>query len=330
MAITILDIQSPITQSSLLTPSVPLADKNWFKTGGLAQWYGEPTTAEEFQKLLAAAHTYELPLFVLGEGANILISDEGYQGLVIRPRLTSIRRLPGDATHDIVEAGAGVSFGNLIAWCLEQNLLGLEEFSGIPGTVGGSVFINIHYFEFLLSQFIESALVIHKTTGELTAVNNDWFHFGYDYSTLHSENYYLVSARFKLRKVSTHEALIAKGRSFEIARHRAKRYPTSHTCGSFFRNFHAEEVAQVTQGKQLIFVAYYLDKLGVKGELSVGGATVSHQHANMIVNKGTATSTDIITLARTMQELVFNNYGIMPQPECRLIGFSTYPLHHVQ
>lgn len=328
MAITTLDIRTHSPLSSLLLPAVSLADKNWFKTGGAAQFYAEPTTAQEFQDALMAAQTYQLPIFLLGEGANILINDDGFNGLVIRPRMNDIRRIPGDGTHDLVEAGAGVSFKDLIAWCLENNLSGLEEFSGIPGTVGGSVFINIHYFEFLLSQFIESALVIHKATGELSAVDNRWFHFGYDYSTLHAENYYLVSARFKLKKVSTSDALIAKGRSIEMMRHRAKRYPTSHTCGSFFRNFHEEEVTNMT--KKLIFVAYYLDKIGVKGELSVGDAIVSHQHANMIINRGNATTADIIQLARTMQELVFKTYGIMPQPECRLVGFTHYPLHHAQ
>lgn len=328
MAITILDSPIQLPLSSAFRPSVPLADKNWFKTGGAAQFFSEPTTAEEFRDALIAAQASQLPLFMLGEGANILISDDGFKGLVIRPQLREIRRLTGDATHDIIEAGAGVSFKELISWCLDHNLLGLEEFSGIPGTVGGSVYINIHYFEFLLSQFLESAVVIEKATGELSVVDAEWFHFGYDYSTLHAETHYLVSARFKLRKVNTQDALIAKGRSMEMSRHRAQRYPTSHTCGSFFRNFFPEEVVHAKIEKKLIYVAYYLDKLGVKGELSVGDAIVSHQHANMIVNRGKATTADIIQLARTMQELVFKNYGIMPQPECRLIGFTHYPLHH--
>ena len=115
-----------------------------------------------------------------------------------------------------------------------------------------------------------------------------------------------------------------------MIRHRAKRYPTSHTCGSFFRNFHEEEFSRAKTGKKLPFVAYYLDKLGVKGELSVGDAIVSHQHANMLINKGNASSADIINLARAMQELVYTTYGIMPQPECRLIGFTSNPLHHDQ
>ena len=76
----------------------------------------------------------------------------------------------------------------------------------------------------------------------------------------------------------------------------------------------------------MIYIAYYLDILGIKGELSVGDALISHQHANMLINKGAATSHDIITLARRMQELVYGKFGIIPQPECQLIGFKEYPL----
>jgi UDP-N-acetylmuramate dehydrogenase len=98
------------------------------------------------------------------------------------------------------------------------------------------------------------------------------------------------------------------------------------TCGSFFRNFHNHEVSLVSNGKKMIFVAYYLDKIGIKGQLKVGDAIVSYQHANMLINQGNATSTDIITLACTMQKMVKDHFDIVPQPECRLIGFKEYPL----
>ena len=120
--------------------------------------------------------------------------------------------------------------------------------------------------------------------------------------------------------------MYAKGRSEEMIRHRAKRYPTAYTCGSFFRNFHEHEVTLMSQGKKLIYVAYYLDKIGVKGQLLVGDAVVSYQHANMIVNRGKATTADIIALAQKMQTMVLDQFGILPQPECRLIGFKQYPL----
>ena len=309
---------------SILVSSVSLADKNWFKTGGEARYFAEPRTPEEFQEVLSYALGNNLTPCLIGEGANMLISDKGIDGLVIKPSLKNIHSQDIDDQHGAIIAGAGVSFGDLINWCLNNNYIGLEEFSGIPGSVGGAVFINIHYFEFLLSKFIMKAHVIEKKTGTLEVVDNSWFNFGYNTSRLHENTHYLVSATFKLKKVADDIAFHAKGRSEEMIRHRAKRYPTSHTCGSFFRNFHEHEVADTP--KKLIYVAYYLDKVGIKGELSVGDAIVSYQHANMIVNKGNATTQDIVDLARAMQQKVKDAFGIVPQPECRFIGFDHYPL----
>lgn len=305
--------------------NIPLHDKNWFRTGGAAEFYCAPTTVAEFSAALQWAHEQQLPVTLLGEGANVLISDTGCEGLVIRPALTEIAHTHEEATA-FVTAGAGVSFGTLINYCLDNQIIGLEEFSGIPGSVGGSVFINIHYFEFLLSNFLVHAEVINKVTGEIITVDRAWFNFGYNYSKLHEHAYYLVSATFTLKCVSALEAAYARGRSVEIIRHRAQRYPKSNTCGSFFRNFFPEEVTYESAGKKMIYVAYYLDKIGVKGQLSVGDAIVSYQHANMLVNRGAATSADLINLARTMQEMVVKNFGVTPQAECRFLGFTEHPL----
>jgi len=319
-------LQKTASQANFISiqENIPLADKNWFKTGGNARFFCEPTTAFEFQQALQFAHSNNLEIFILGDGANILISDDGFDGLVIRPQLTDVAIIAQNDQEAIVQAGAGVRFHDLITFCLNNNLTNLEEFSGIPGNVGGCVYINIHYYEFLLDQFLTDAQVIHHKTGEILKVKPDWFNFGYDQSKLLDKEYYLVNATFKLKVVSDLEAAYAKGRHTEIIRHRERRYPTQGTCGSFFRNFHPQEVTNTS--KKLIYVAYYLDKIGVKGELSVGGAAVSHQHANMLINKGKATSTDLITLASKMQEMVYKEFGIKPHAECQLVGFKKNPL----
>ncbi len=312
--------------NQLIKTNIPLADKNWFKTGGPAKYFCEPKTAQEFQEAILFAKNNNLELFVLGHGANILISDDGFNGLVIMPNIQDIQILDSNKTHAEVQAGSGIDIQKLINWCLENNISGLEEFSGIPGTVGGSVYINIHYYEFLLSQFLVSAKVIEKSTGEILTVDNQWFNFGYNQSTLHSKKYFLISATFKLKKLNDLETAYAKGRRDEIIRHRGNRYPKSGTCGSFFRNFSDQEVTLESNGKKLIFVAYYLDKIGVKGALRVNDAIVSYQHANMLVNSGSATTKDLLELAKQMQKLVQNKFDILPQPECQLIGFNSYPL----
>ncbi len=316
----------PSTTSLLIQTNIPLADKNWFGTGGSAQFYSEPTTAHEFQQAITYAAAHNLDIFILGQGANILISDEGFEGMVIRPFLTNIAIISTDSTTALVKAGAGVTMPDLIEYCLNNNLIGLEEFSGIPGTVGGSVYINLHYFEFLLANFLVSAEILHKKNGTLHMVDAQWFNFGYNDSELHKKDYFLVSATFKLTCATNEQTAFAKGRKTEIIRHRAHRYPQVRTCGSFFRNFFADEVTLEIDTKKIIFVAYYLDKIGVKGALRYGDAIVSHQHANMIVNLGTATSSDIIAVAYEMQKLVYKEFGILPQPECQLIGFKQYPL----
>lgn len=309
----------------LIQEQISLKDKNWFQTGGIARYFAEPKNEQEFQQLLLYTREHNLELVVIGQGANILMSDQGFDGLVIRPQLKAINHRD-QGTHELVTVGAGWTMHDFIDYCLDHQLGGLEEFSGIPGTIGGSVYINLHYFEFLLEHFITSARVINKQTGQFFDVDRNWFHFGYDQSKLIEKEYFLVSATFSLKKMTSTEVMYARGRRVEIIRHRHKRYPTTHTCGSFFRNFHDNEVNLVINNKKMIFAAYYLDKIGVKGALRIGDAIVSHQHANMIVNQGNATSTDIINLARSMQQLVHQHFGIMPQPECQLIGFRDYPL----
>lgn len=316
----------PHNNNFLIQTDIQLADKNWFGTGGKARFYSEPTNAEEFQQALMYANTHNLDLFILGQGANILISDDGFDGMVIRPQLTTINTILIENEHAYVQAGAGTTMPHLIDYCLAHNIIGLEEFSGIPGTVGGSVYINLHYFEFLLAHFLVSGEIVHKKTGAISTVTADWFNFGYNDSQLHKKDYFLINATFKLTCATEKETAFAQGRSKEIIRHRAHRYPQVRTCGSFFRNFLSDEVDLEIDGKKIIFVAYYLDKIGVKGSLRSGNAIVSHQHANMIVNLGMGTSTDIITIAQEMQRLVQEKFGILPQPECQLIGFRNYPL----
>jgi UDP-N-acetylmuramate dehydrogenase len=319
-------ITSNNPHSLIIQTNVPLADKNWFGTGGSARFYCEPATAEQFQEAIVYASTHNLEIFILGQGANILISDDGFDGIVIRPSLTNIETISLHDGNGIVKAGAGVTMPNLIDYCLTAHLIGLEEFSGIPGTVGGSVYINLHYFEFLLANFLISAEILHKKNGSLETVDAQWFNFGYNDSQLHKKDYFLVNATFRLKTATDEETAFAQGRKTEIIRHRAHRYPQVRTCGSFFRNFSTNEVTLEIENKKIIFVAYYLDKIGIKGSLRSGNAIVSPQHANMIVNIGNATSADIITLAHEMQKLVLDKFSIVPQPECQLIGFKKYPL----
>lgn len=309
----------------IIRENISLKDKNWFQVGGAARYYCEPTTAQDFKDALSFAKQKEVDIFLLGEGANVLIADEGFDGLVIHPKTGAPIIVPHD-DYALITCSAGLSINELIEAMLAKNLIGLEVFSGIPGTVGGSTYINLHYFTHFLSDFVTGGTVIEKATGTIEAVDATWFNFGYNQSKLIAGNHYLVDLTLRLKNGSDSDAAYAQGRRFEIIRHRTSRYPSSHTCGSFFRNFHEDEVTLVKNNKKMIYVAYYLDKIGVKGSETVGDATVSWQHANMLVNKGNATAQDIVRLARVLQEKVKKEFGITPQPECIFVGFKTYPL----
>ena len=172
---------------SIISHNVPLHDKNWFCTGGNARFFCAPTTACEFQQALAWNQSEQCPLHILGQGANTLISDEGFDGLIIRPMLNDIH-ITENSDHYLVHAGSGVSIHDLILYCLEHNIIGLEEFAGIPGTVGGSVYNNLHYFEFSLADFLVCAQIIDRTTGIITTVDKEWLSLSYDHSKLHEKN----------------------------------------------------------------------------------------------------------------------------------------------
>jgi UDP-N-acetylmuramate dehydrogenase len=301
--------------------NISLKDKNWFKTGGNSKFFCEPENENDFQEAIEFANQNNLEIFVLGQGANILISDDGFDGLTIRPKLENIC-----IDKEFIIAQAGVQIQDLIDFCLDNNLVGLEEFSCIPGTVGGSAYINIHYLDYFLSDFLVNAKVINKKNGEIIDVYKSWFNFGYDQSKLQNKEYFLISATFELKKVDNIKTAYAKGRRDEIIRHRLRRYPTSNTCGSFFRNFFDHEIDFKINGKKITAVAYYLDKLGIKGELRVGNAIVSSKHSNMIETLENATSSDVINLAKEMQFMVQKKYGILPKTECQLIGFKNDPL----
>ena len=300
---------------------ISLKNKNWFKTGGNSKHYCQPETEKDFVDAIDFANQNKLEIFMLGKGANILISDQGFDGLTINLQNKNLK-----VNNETVTAGAGVEIQDLIDHCLDNNLIGLEDFSNIPGTIGGATYINIHYFDKFLSDFLISAKVINKKTSKVISVDKNWFNFGYDQSTLQKKEYFLLNATFKLKKADDLQTAYAKGRRDEIIRYRTRQYPTQNTCGSFFRNFNENEVTLKVNDKKMIFVAYYLDKLGIKGNLKIGNAQVSYKHANMIVTNNNATSDDVIKLAQKIQELTIKNFGVLPQAECQFVGFKNYPL----
>lgn len=291
----------------------------------MARFFCTPTTIQECYSVITYAQINNLSITILGSGANVLIADKGIDGLVLNPQFCDIS-IQEHTNHVALTVGAGVSMDAIISFCLHHNLLGLEEFSGIPSSIGGAVYINLHYYQFLLEQFLTRATIMNLITGTTTIINNSWFNFGYNDSRLHNKEELLVNATFKLQRATSAQTAFAYGRRLEIIRHRAKRYPTMRTCGSFFRNLRPHETNHFINNKKIIYAAYYLDAVGVRrDQLSVGGAQVSSRHSNMIITRQGATSDNIIKLAQLMKQRVYEQFGVILQPECQLLGFLQNP-----
>jgi UDP-N-acetylmuramate dehydrogenase len=316
---------------AIIREQVDLKEYNWFGVGGLARYFSEPKTLEELKKALSWAKNKNLSVRVIGQGANVLIADEGVFGLVIK--LPSSAKASKDYDHEcgLLTVSAGNSLEETIIYMLrEAKLIGLEEFSGIPSSIGGALFINIHYFQFLIAQFVFEATVYDMKNEIIKTVDRDWFRFGYDDSMLkRDKNFILIDATFKLKKATELEIAFAEGRSLEIIRHRKSRFPYEKTCGCFFKNFLPDDVGLgvTAEGKKILAAGYYLDQIGIKGSLKRGHSFVSSKHANMITHDGLGKASEIIEIAKIMQQEVFKKFGLFLEPECELIGFSKNPLY---
>jgi UDP-N-acetylmuramate dehydrogenase len=234
-----------------------------------------------------------VPFFLLGTGANILVGDRGYRGLVIRSEVSGIEFI--DETR--VRAGAGVqTFPDLIVATVKRGLGGLHHYVGIPSTVGGAIWQNLHFLSppperertCFIEEVLESCEILTEE-GERKVVGHDYFNFGYDYSILHDRKDIVLTATFKLTPQPVDELREVMR---ENLRWRDDRHPDLWlypSAGSIFK-----KIENVGAGR-------LIDQCGLKGHV-IGSAQFFHKHANIIVNLGGATSGDVralIDLAQT-------------------------------
>jgi len=285
-----------------------------FKIGGPASFFCEPENSSEVIESINFARSNSLPIFVLGLGANILVSDNGFSGLVIRQKNHKV-----SVEDNIVKAESGVTVEELINITLERNLIGLEDFSGIPSSLGGALYINLHYFDAFIGPRVRSAQVLNKDNREIEKVDQCWFRYGYDDSRLKTDKHYLLlEAELELEKVNDFRKYEAIGKSKEIIRTRKYKYPSEPSVGSIFQNLTSEEQKHLNLPTRS--VAYLIDVCGLKGK-KVGDAMLSHRHANMIINVGNAKAADVLELAEFIKEEVKKRFDVKLKFEMELVGF---------
>lgn len=296
--------------ASRLRAQVPLAPFTTFRIGGPADWYYEATSAEDLAQAATAAREANMPWFVLGLGANILVGDKGVRGLVIRNRATQHHVTPDGVLH--TESGAVVQ--QLVLDTVRAGWSGLEHYIGIPSTVGGALWQNLHFLSpaperertMFISEVFRDCDILAED-GTRRTVDADYVQFGYDDSVFHHRRDIVLAARFQLSAddpARLHRVL-QENLAWRGARHPWLEVHPS--AGSIFK-----KIEGVGAGR-------LVDQCGLKG-FRIGGAQISHMHANIMVNLGDATAADVRALIAHAQTAVFERFGQRLETEIGMIG----------
>ena len=270
------------------------------RVGGPADHFAEPASEAELKCLLDAAGETGTPVLLMGNGSNLLVRDGGFRGLVIRLGKAFSRIEPWEGG---LYAQAGALLSVLACQAAESSLTGLEFAQGIPGTVGGGVYMNAGAYGGELGKCIESVSVLDH--GAVRWIPGNEMDFGYRHSHAMEEGWIVLGARFRLEK-GDKKQIDAAMRDF--AARRKEKQPLNYTsAGSFFKR---------PEGH---FAGALIEKAGLKGK-SVGGAQVSEKHAGFLINTGGASASDFLQLMELVQEKVWDAYGVKLQPEVRIVG----------
>jgi UDP-N-acetylmuramate dehydrogenase len=281
--------------------NVPLADKTTFRIGGRAHRYCEPPGPEEIAAAVMRASKDALPLLVLGKGSNVLVSDRGWPGLVINcGRFTKV-----EWDGDRVTAQAGVPLDSLVRNAVKRGYAGMEELSGIPGSVGGAVIMNAGAFSTSIADTLQQATYLDIDKRQTVTAPKNELALGYRTSILQKKRAIVLSAQFRLRQGATAE--LEDQRGALLAKRRGSQPLDLPNCGSVFKR----PVAG--------YAGALIEKAGLKG-FRYGNAEISSKHANFIVNLGNATASDVRHLIVVAQKTVYEKSGILLEPEVVFAG----------
>jgi UDP-N-acetylmuramate dehydrogenase len=289
----------------------PLAPYTTFRIGGPADLFYEAESADELAAAVAAARRLTIPWFLLGLGANILVGDRGFRGLVIRNRARHVAPLPGNRLR--AESGTVVD-PELIEAAVSRGLSGLEHFVGIPSTVGGALWQNLHFLSpaparertMFIAEVTREAEILTEE-GERRTVGVDYFQFGYDQSILHVRRDVVLAATFALTPEDPARLRQVMAENLDWRRARHPPLDTEPSAGSIFR-----KIEGIGAGR-------LIDECGLKGT-AIGGARITPRHANIMINTGGATAADVRALIQHVQEVVERRTGYRLEPEISFVG----------
>ncbi len=279
--------------------SEPLAKYTSLRIGGPADYYLEPADREDLVNLVRYIQRSQIPFFIIGNGSNVLISDEGFRGIVINLE-ARVNRLEAEASTVIAEAG--VRTPRFVDFCIQRGLAGVEMLAGIPGTIGGAVIMNAGAHGGQISDCLVDVEVFRD--GKVIRVAKEQGQFTYRRSGFGRD--VVLSAVFHLSPRNKEE-LMRRRREFLVKRGQTQplNYPNS---GSMFKN---------PPGK---YAAKLIEEAGLKG-LRKGDAQISELHANFFINLGRAKAKEVLELMQIAGKTVHEKFNITLEPEVRLVGF---------
>lgn len=274
-----------------------------FRIGGPADYFCSPATSNEIKRILEYAISCNLPVFILGAGANILVSDEGVRGIVI----DMVNFKDFSFTEDNkVTAQAGVQVHVLAEAAAARNLSGIEFFFGLPGSVGGSIYMNARCYGVSTADVLSGVTYIDESL-EIKEYSPNEGGFSYKSSPFQKKKSIILQGEFMLRP-GEGKKILETMQSYSQDRERKGHY-TFPSAGSIFKN---NRDFGLPTGK-------IVDSLGLRG-YKIGGAMVSPEHANIIVNTGGASAADVKKLIDYIKKKVFRTYGYALEEEIRYIG----------
>lgn len=280
-------LEEKINKENILL-NEPMSMHTSFKTGGKADIFVKAYSIEEIKSVLKVSKENNIPLFVLGNGTNLLVKDEGFRGIILQVKLENIKI---EGTEIIVQSG--VKNAVLSRKLIDNSLTGFEFASGIPGTIGGAIKMNAGAYGSEIKDIVTEVTYLDYN-GNIHTINNSECEFSYRHSKFFNEKAIILEAKLKLEKGNKSEI---ESKVDELLKQRKEKQPLEYpNAGSTFK-----------RGENYI-TAKLIDECGLKG-YTLGGAQVSEKHAGFIVNKNNATSSDILKLIEYIQGCVKEQTG---------------------
>ena len=278
----------------------PLSKYTFTHTGGKADWLAFPENVEQVQQLVKFVKKNDMPLTVIGNASNLIVRDGGIAGLVLI--VTGMNQIKVEGNNVVAQAGATYIKTTQVA--RDHSLTGLEFAAGIPGSIGGAVFMNAGAYGGETKFAVKSATIM-LPTGEIQELTNEELDFGYRHSSVQDNHGIVLEATFELKPGDKEEITAQMD---ELNARRAAKQPSElPSCGSVFKR------------PTGYFAGKLIHDAGLQGYTS-GGAQVSKKHAGFIVNIDNGTATDYLNVIHHVQEVVKNKFGVSLETEVRIIG----------